>query len=377
MSARRAAFSRVSPFSGLAAALLAVSAAGCSDERPVSPLLTVEKFDSAQGCYAACGVGPAPELNLPRVCAAPAEACGFRGGADQLRVVVDYGSVQFPAATNVTPPVITLMLDDHEEPSTAPIVRVPDSARVHFTSLMLAPPELVRGLRISAKGGDGFSASVDGLTVSAPTLSVRVATCPDSAPCHLFSDVGAAAILVSAPRGFTPLQGTLSSRLDGYPQAQTVPLTLQPKGAELFEATAFLIVPGPGSNRSGPLEFWDIFASFGSTVSVQNILLSDPPVTVSVQSCPASGVCSLKAGATTVVTVETARGINETQASLSATLDGISTTLQQSADLGSTSAAAEGATFAVQLPNQPGSTWVATGRIGPFSQQSQPVQLIP
>lgn len=364
----------------LGAALLALALAplaGCSDQRPVSPLLTIEKFDPALGCYAACGAGPAPELNLPHVCPTPAEACGFRGGADQLRVVVDYGDVQFPAATNVTPPVIKLMLDDHEEVSTAPIVRVPDSARVHFTSLMLAPPHLVRGLRISAKGGDGFSASVDGLTVSAPVLSVRVATCPASAACQLFSDVGAAAIVVSAPQGFTPLQGTLSSMLDGYPQAQTVPLTLQPKGADLFEATAFLIVPGPGTNRSGPLEFWDIFASFGSTVSVQNIILSDPPVTVTVQSCPASGVCSLKAGASTVVTVATVRGINEPAANLSATLDGISTALQQSADFGSTGPTTQAATFAVQLPNQPGSTWVATGRIGPFSQQSQPVQLIP
>ena len=136
----------------LGAALLALALAplaGCSDQRPVSPLLTIEKFDPALGCYAACGAGPAPELNLPHVCPAPAAACGFRGGADQLRVVVDYGDVQFPAATNVTPPVIKLMLDDHEETSTAPIVRVPDSARVHFTSLMLAPPHLVRGLRIS------------------------------------------------------------------------------------------------------------------------------------------------------------------------------------------------------------------------------------
>ena len=89
--------------------------AGCTDTPAVSPIVTVEKFDATQGCFAACGpgLGPAPELGLPRTCPMPADACGFRGGADQLRVVVDYGGVQFPTATNVAPPVITLLLDDH------------------------------------------------------------------------------------------------------------------------------------------------------------------------------------------------------------------------------------------------------------------------
>lgn len=371
---------------GRLAALFATalgSLLGCTDEPAVSPIVTVEKFDATQGCFAACGpgLGPAPELGLPRTCPMPADACGFRGGADQLRVVVDYGGVQFPTATNVKPPVITLLLDDHIETSTAPIVQEPDPKRVHFTSLLMAPPRLVRGLRISAKGGDGFEASVSGLTVSAPVLAVGVANCPapSSAPCQLLADVGTAAVVVSAPPGFTPLQGTVSSLLDGYPQAQTVPLTLQPSGTDLFTGTAFLIVPPPSVNRSGPLGFWDIFATFGSTVTVQNILLSDPPVTVKVQGCPVAGggTCSLKAGGTAVITAETSRGINEAQATLSATLDGISTPLQQSGQFTSTGVSTQSATFTIQLPNQPGSTWVATARIGPFSAQSQPVQLTP
>jgi hypothetical protein len=365
---------------------LALLFLGCDDTPPASPRISLEKWDIEKRCFAHCGkTEPAPELGLVDHCAMPAASCELLGGADKLRVIVDYSHILFDITTNVTPPTLMLHLGDREVPLQTPIVstRYADTKSVYFLSVFYAPPQPAERFAVLAKGADGYFGQTDFFALLPPRIAINLPGCTMNPGCTMLADVGTAQIDISAPPGFAPLEGVVTSKLDGILQLQSAAVTLQPGAGDLLSGLARLVVPVPMSSTGRPINYWEITAAFGSTIGRYNVDLLEPPMSVVIRGCPIppdgrpQPPCTLPADSNTVIDFNVPRGLNETTAQLTATLDGVPTTLQQSGGYVVSGLSTQTFSTTVTLPNSPGSVFIATGRTGPYSRQSTTVTLAP
>lgn len=365
---------------------LALSTLGCDDAPPASPRISLEKYDPEKHCFAFCGKSePASALGLADRCEEPAASCDIQGGADKLRVIVDYTGIPFDITTNVTPPSLTLHLGDRELPLNSPIVatRYDDMKSLYFLSVFYAPSQASDRFAVFAKGADGYSGQSDFFALLAPRIYINLPACTMSPGCKMFADVGTVQIDISAAPGFMPLEGVVTSRLDGIMQLQSAPVTLKLGGDQKLSALARLVVPVPVNAGGSPLSYWEITASFGNVSARFPVDLTEPPMSVVIRSCPTppdgrpQPPCTLPAGSSTVIDFIVPRGLNESTGLLTATLNGVPTTLQQSGPYTVSGLSTQTFSTTVTLPNAPGSVFIATGRTGPYTRQSTTVTLTP
>lgn len=295
-----------------------------SDPASVSPLVTVEKLDVVQNCYATCpgSNDPAAALKLVDHCPAPAAACGFNGGSDKLRLLVDYGAVPVPASSTVAAPTITVILDGAEQPLASPVSTPPAlGERRYFSAVLYAPEKQVQHLSFRAKGAEGFSLQVDGFSVMSPIFAVSVDGCADNNSCMRTAAVGVATFTVDVPAGFSETSATLSSLLNGVLVTETEPVKLTPKGTTTLEGRATLNVPASNMAGSGVSDFWDVTVSVGGFQQMVHFVLSPPDIELALNGCTSG--CSSPLGEAATLTVTAPHDINATQAVITSDVDGM------------------------------------------------------
>lgn len=365
---------------------VALSVLGCDDTPPASPRISLEKYDVEKHCFAFCGkTEPAAALGLTDHCLEPATSCDLQGGADKLRVIVDYTGIPFDITTHVTPPSLSLHLGDRQLPLNTPIVatRYDDLKSLYFLSVFYAPSQAADRFAVIATGAEGYSGQSDFFALLAPRIYINLPACTMNPGCQMFADVGTAQVDISAAPGFMPLEGVVTSRLDGILQLQSAPLSFTLGGDQKLSALARLVVPVPINAGGSPLSYWEITASFGNVSARFPVDLIEPPMSVVIRSCPTppdgrpQPPCTLPAGTNTVVDFIVPRGLNESTGLLTATVNGVPTTLQQSGPFTVSGLSTQTFSTTVTLPSSPGAVFIATGRTGPYTRQSTTVTLAP
>jgi hypothetical protein len=309
---------------GLAVALgLAQAACGFETPQPTQlSRVSVLRYDPGMDCYddltaATWPVDPALGFNI---CGAPPSDAGWRGGVDQVEVVVDYGpDVQFEATATVPPPTVAVTADGQPASvAMTPSAPIPaGGGRYYFTVDFIAPPIRSTNVRVGVSVASGFSYQVPTtFAVSPPTPTIAVTGCAPGDTCTATAGVGSVEVTVTSP-GSVSQEISFRSLVNGIQQAESIPaVTTKAKGDHAEWVISF---PVPITDKQPAL--WVIEADLGpETAHTDAIQLGLPTIEASL-ACGSS--CTLAPGAATGVTVVAPEGIRADHASLTATLDGV------------------------------------------------------
>lgn len=364
------------------ALLLAALAAGCSGESvPARPIVSVQRFDVEKACYSTCPeiTPPAAELSLGESTCGTAAACGFVGGLDRLRVIVDYGAIEIDENVAPPKPTVTLIEDGVESAApSSPIEWRQSNGRIVFISSFIAPPRRVDGLAIRAKVVDGFVGMVERLSIDALDFDFDIVQCSDDMQCDpIPADVGRLGVNVTAPMGTDSPTALLSSRLEGLPQLETTNVVLEPaQGGKTLEGYGSLSVPAGREN-----DLWTIEVTLSKTTKTANLRLGSPNIEISVPACPKpmngeTPICTAKAGETIKVVVAAPFDMHQAQASLTYELNEVPSSGEpQAEDFVVESPDRKSAIFAVPVPNIVGAKWQLIGRVGKYKTAAAPIYI--
>ena len=299
------------------------AATGCTDGEPSGMLVTVQKQDTT-GCFSALPGGDvmANALPLHDLCTTTPPNGPLAGGVDVVRLVIDYGDLQFASSTVVPSPTVSMTLDGVSTPFNATVVPLTTGSFTSFFTTLTAPPQTVTGMLFSVQGAPGFSRGPLGpYAVQAPLVTVEVQnaqTCTSGA--CLIAALGTASISVTAP-GTVATPAMLTWTLNGVTQQQSATGSLTPQGmSHLVTGVIPVPVPFGGDNTR-----FQIAAQVGNAIGKSPVItLTAPVVAVAVQneqSCSA-GTC-LTAAVGTVSVAVTAPGVATTPATLTWSLNGV------------------------------------------------------
>ncbi|XXX80711.1 hypothetical protein WMF30_18300 [Sorangium sp. So ce134] len=282
---------------------LALLAGACFDEDtdPSGMRVTVQKWRADQACWATM----TPDERVDPALLVPGDVCPddaapeLAGGSDRVRVVIDYGDLEFSDGTTLPLPELTMRLDGVETPSGASFDDPPrQNHRAHFIAIFVAPAKEVTAMRLSVQAAQGFGREVrTAFKVTAPTVTIDVPSCAGTEACAQASGVGNIEVEVSIA-GNVAEDVTVRRRLDGVLQQgeQTIrATTLDESGAGIrMRGTGFVSVPAARDGAE-----WTLVAEWRSSkAEATPITLIRPTVDVRVTPCPAdpTAACEMIAG---------------------------------------------------------------------------------
>jgi hypothetical protein len=353
-----------------ALATLAPLILSCKDQGPTVAVLSVEKLvpasSSTTACYQTCegATPPSPTLKLPDQCKpARSISCGFVGGVDQMRVVLDYGDLTLSSSAGFVAPTAEL-LGDGALLTTQGMALGPLTAgaeRPYATTVLLAPSVRVVSLTVQATlgeegGGDAFQQG--SLNIDLPSGTLTLPGCPAaSAVCTRVLQVGQQQVAVTVPSNAAST-ATVQSLVDDVQQPTTsIPLTAIPGGQ--ISGTQSLDVPTTGKT-------WTIQGFVGAiSLPPQNITLVPPTLTAKLQGC-SRAPCGVTAGGAATVTIAAPQLSQVMTATLTSSIAGIDTGQPVTVNLTPCPRETICGVGVVPIPLTavPGSTWALQATVG-------------
>lgn len=345
-----------------------VLASGCDDTRPSGLRVSVQRWNAQKSCYATLARGDALATDLPleAPCAEPASDVPFVAGADRVRLVIDYGDVEFDEKTTPPLPKVKAVVDGIESTETIGAVRILASGRAAFVATLVAPAKHVDTLTFNVDVATGFAhAPVGPYVVVVPPIGITSQDCP-SGSCSLRGGVGNATFALSTSA--TVVQdATVTWSINGVRQSDSLPFKLNPVGDGRAVGVAFVPVPFavPGST-------WNVVATLGgSTASAPPIELTAPSITSSLTGCGDGGTCTLKGGQDVVLSVTAPNRIRVKQGVVSTFVNGASGTGGVAVDLALEDLTKQTLTGSLPLKAPPtGGTWLINASVGGYPAQS-------
>jgi hypothetical protein len=335
--------------------LLAALTAACSKDEPIyKPALRVDRLSLAEGCYRACA-GSDPALDYAEQMCADGQsvACGFAAGADRMRIVARFDSVQVSPELQPPTPKLTMIADEVLEDKSVVVDRTTGTVPV-YTAVLRAPPRRVDALSFRFEVVDGYEAEVSDLSVSAPLPQMEVFGCMPDQACSRTAGVGAAVVSITVPDGIEPVK--LLRWLDDEPQdpPRDAARTVSENGLSTWQVST----PIPDHGAS-----FRLLATAGGYPSKdRTIALLPPTITLDLAGCEASG-CTRPAGVgKQVISVLTPSGLGEP--TLLFTLDGAVQPSAQKPALLSDDGVSASWQSSVQTPYQEGALWCIDALVG-------------
>lgn len=356
----------------LAFGLLFVIAACAVESRVDGPTVTVERLDPAANCFARCDVTPAStSVLLDHRCPEPPVTCGFDGGTDRVRVLADYGNLEFLDPSKVPAAVVHLFFDEQEVGSGFPLQLRVDGG-VSSVGEFTMPARNATSLRMTVRAADNFSTDVNGLTVNAIQPSMTVAGCVPLASCQRAANVGVLPVTLLTASNAPSVSASVTSWLNDVPQgpAQTFDLPLSATG--LRQATLSLDVPdAPGAT-------WTITAVVGGTaLPPQSVTLVPAPLSAHVEDCADAGACALPAGHNVVVTLRGPRELRTQTGTLIQYVNGVPGVMTTPVTLDHIDALERYGRVAMAVPTADGGLWQIRAEIGANSTMTAPISISP
>lgn len=362
--------------------LLAILAAGCSPSIPeTSGRIRIEKRDPEGQCFVPCGdqtLDPA-EADVGGRCpeTTPTPACGFAGGADTARVVVDLDDLVLDPKQSVSP-ALTLLFEDGSQSVSSPFVGpTPGSVEGVYHLSLTVPPRPAAALTFRVGfGTPDFGVDSAAYSVGDAPVTLTVAGCEEG-QCTRAAGVGKAMITVAVPKALEAASATLVQSVDGAPLDDVTVLLDRTEG-NMKSGTHPVLVP----IRQDPLDppVWRLFALAGGFASPHvDIQLVPPDLEVEIVQCPPAQ-CALPAGDEVTLVVSAPRDILPAAATVTWTLDGLVTGDQLPVELDEIEqdermGAVRRGYRKISVPDAPGKTWQLRARINESLEKSQEIQI--
>lgn len=263
---------------------------GCGDDdanQPSGMIVTVQRWNAAQACFADHIGVTDPELGLGiEPCAAIATP--ILAGVDTLRIVIDYGTgLRISDATVLPDPAIAVTFDG--QPSTA-TPRLGHMQRAEGHAFFLAtydvPLAIASEARITAEAVADYRDEVQPFAVILPTPTIRIQNC--AVGCVLTGGATTATVEVTVPsRTAQPV--TLRTSLDDVASGTTRDITTEVTGEATTTKVTTIDVPLVDKPSR-----WKVTATWLTQNAPVEIDLAAPEVEISVAQCP-SETCTLTA----------------------------------------------------------------------------------
>lgn len=261
-----------------AAALLSALAsplAGCADDTREGPAVTVHRLDQGRSCYIHCDASApidpsiASALGVEPCSSGAVEACVFEGGSDQIRVVADYGDIEFDSCLEVEAPLLSALLDNEG------IVEVPEMVpgcagglRYFAHRAFAAPVAESASVRFRVSSGAHFFSDSGPFPLKPPGLSIAVERCLDPAgqaipDCSLIAGIDSTLVTVTAPEALLDDSAVLQFTT-GLETSGSVTVGLEPSGSSTKSGSHRLPMPDEAGS------YLTITAQVGGLVATHN-----------------------------------------------------------------------------------------------------------
>lgn len=358
-----------------AAALLCVCA--CASEEPpiLGPALSVERWDSAQSCFAAC-----PEhspdrsvVSLPNRCAQAAPDCAFNGGEDKIRILADLDPLEIEPQTQLSPPSLLFFFDGQKIPVANPFPpRAPGQDRAYFAGVADIPPTAADSMSLRVDFGSGFGAEAGGFSVLPPTVLLSATDC-DQNRCIRQAGVGELVLTVSAPLSLNE-PALLQVLLNEFPQVQPASISLQNQSNSRRSGTFSLPIPEDEDAK------WVLRAQVGSFAAQDEIAVQITPLSLSVSlpACPlGQNPCGLPASSQTTLIISAPKDVQDINATIVEKIDGIVQPSAGEVELASIEGNTRVGAAKIIVPDAPSSTWQLTVHLGKSAKTTPSVLIAP
>lgn len=252
---------------------LAMPLAGCADDTREGPALTVQRLDVGRGCYIHCDASApldpavASALGVAPCSSGGVEACSFEGGTDQLRVIADYGDLEFDSCLEVEAPALSALLDGEG------IVEVPEmvpgcagGGRYFAHRAFAAPIASSASVRFRVEASDYFFSDTGPFPLKPPNISIEVERCLDAAgeiipDCSLVAGIDSTLVTVTAPEAVLDDSAVIQFTT-GLESSGSVTIGLEPSGNAMKSGSYRLPMPDEaGSYLSISAQVGGLFAS--------------------------------------------------------------------------------------------------------------------
>jgi len=355
--------------------VIGLGASACDkDPGPPTALITVEKLvadSQGNSCYAPCPGSNAPSSDLTalsqRCPGTTAVTCGFSGGVDQSRIVVDYEQTEIANSSGFIGPQVQFV-GDGSVLLTGNLIAGPLATGPQHpfaAGEFFVPNQLARSLQIrTTLLSSDILATSAALDVSVTPGTIALPGCPQGpALCELQLQVGTQAVTVAVPSDTGLQTATVTTFVDDVPGTTIqVPLVLAP-GAVL-SGTQFLQVPASG-------KAWTIGGSAGSvSLTPVQVSLAEPKLGVTIENCSATA-CTLVAGTNATIAVSAPGHTQVSTASITTRTDSIDVAGAVTQALQPCANGLACATFALSVPSPPVHSWQVVAQIGNFQVASQ------
>ncbi|NUQ71978.1 MAG: hypothetical protein HUU21_00165 [Polyangiaceae bacterium] len=260
-------------FAALLTGLFTLPLAGCGDDTREGPALTVQRLDIGRGCYIHCDASalldPAvvSALGVTPCSSGGVEACSFEGGTDQLRVIADYGDLEFDSCLEVESPALSALLDGEG------IVKVPEmvpgcaGGRRYFAHRAFAAPVASSAsVRFRVESGDNFFSDTGPFPLKQPAISIEAERCLDAAgeviqDCTLVAGIDSTLVTVTAPDALLDDTAVIEFTT-GFESSGSVTIELEPSGGAMKSGSYRLSMPDEaGSYLSISAKVGGLFAT--------------------------------------------------------------------------------------------------------------------
>jgi hypothetical protein len=342
--------------------------ASCDDPGPSGMKVTVQKWNGTGQCYATL---PGSDKLDPVL---PVESCvndandPLIAGADRLRLIVDYGDLQFAVSPGPPKPTVTSVLDGVSSANNASTTSLTSGDRTSFAANFMVPAQLADQLSIFVDAAPGFGRGPLGpYRVSAPDITILPQGCPISSTCETVGGVGSLPLSISYP-ATTKKVGTLTWTLNGIPQRESDSFSLDIVEKGIAIGTAYPLVPATAEGTK-----WVLTARIGdSSSSTPDILIHAPQIESRLDGCTSMGsTCGVTPGQAVALVITAPRLIQAKQASVSTTVGGLPDVTAAKVDLATTDLIKDTASGVLPLkaPVQAtsGSSWLIDVNVNGYS----------
>jgi hypothetical protein len=372
----------------------ALAGAGGCDPGPVTATVTVERLvpgmplptgdasvapqtqDGGAGgesCFAPCSGSAAPNDAIvvgDRCADASPTACGFLGGTDQMRVVVDYGNVNISTPSSFTGPPLQLVGDGTVLTNTTlvPGVLAQGDQRPYAYGVLQVPDTNVFALVVQASPGGGDTVRAPAtFTVTAQPGTMTLPGC--ATPCTATLQVGTLSVTVTAASNVPAQTATIQSVVDNVPQAAGLQIPLMPIGNNMVSGTQALAVPASGT-------IWTLNGYIGTlSLGSEQIALQRPSIVADLQGCLQTdggvsanvGPCPVTAGGTASLSITAPANSEITAVTVVTTVDGVNTGTVFSGTLMPCDNKVDCTVVPVTVTGPPGHAWAAQATVGIFN----------
>jgi hypothetical protein len=339
----------------LAWSVLLLALAACEDTTAL-PRLTVEVFNTEQACFVPCDgtVDKREQARLGDECEASlgSRACGFQAGRDRLRLTVDYGEVEFEKAADVPAPTLRVRVNDVEQ-SSPPLSLHPRGRHLFFTATMTAPSQAAQSFGF-AVGSAEFAASAGGFTISEPTAEVSVGACKT---CPLIAGT-LVPVIVKVPAGFTTKTGTLTLKVRGVSQGNTIPLEFTSvRESSMIAETRVNVPDEPGAMLTADAQVGTALGTYQATIEPASLSLQ-------VSECIEAASCSLMAQSMATVRIAVPSELAAKPVTLTTWTDNVVDGEPRSIPLGEREGSIALGLARVLVPDAPNARWRLRAQMG-------------